>query len=105
MNCLRRPDAARSKTLRSLIVLLCLVVVLVAGSAALLHSHPTGTTEAACSLCAVAHLTAVPVPVAATPVLISDIRLLPPPPSVAAYAARFHFSTYVRPPPSSTPRS
>jgi hypothetical protein len=93
---------------RSVVVLLCLVLVLVAGTAATLHTHPGGVGSSAadaCSLCAVAHLSAIPVSVAATPLAADPVTALLPQPAVAIRATLFHFSRYVRPPPASTPRS
>lgn len=53
--------AARSKSFRILLALLCVVLVVFIGSAQLLHMH-SGPERAdpGCSLCAVAHMAALP---------------------------------------------
>ena len=95
----------RSRTVRTLVALLCLLLVLVASTASVMHTHPTGTSDASCSLCAVAHLSAIPVPHAATAIAEPSEAFLPPSHTLAARASAFHFSLYVRPPPSLTPRA
>ena len=100
-----RTATHRSRTICTLVAFLCLLLVLVASTAAAMHTHPTGASDASCSLCAVAHLSAIPAPHAATAIAEPSEIFLPPSHTLAARASAFHFSLYVRPPPSLTPRA
>ena len=77
----------RPQTLRILLALLCVVLVVFIGSAQLLHMHAgTENSDPGCSLCAVAHLAALPTPALVSPVAAdlvqpvaaSDPGLAPP---------------------------
>ena len=88
---------------RTLVVLLCVLLILFVGATQALHIH--ATDEAAnpgCSLCAVAHVTAIPAPVLAGPVIAESVAHVAPPDSAEVPQRFFSFSLYVRPPPSST---
>jgi len=77
--------------------------MLFVGATQALHTH--ASDEAAnpgCSLCAVAHVTAVPVPVLAIPVIAESVPHVVPPDSAAVPQRFFSFNLYVRPPPSLT---
>jgi hypothetical protein len=95
-----------SQTPRTLVVLLCVLLILFVGAAQALHVH--ASDEAAnpgCSLCAVAHVTALPTPVLASPVVASIVDLVAEPDLAAAPKRFFSFSLYVRPPPAMTSHS
>jgi hypothetical protein len=92
-----------SQTSRTLVVLLCVLLILFVGATQALHIH--ASDEAAspgCSLCAVAHVTALPTPVLAAPVAVETIASVAQVDPVAAQQSFFSFSLYVRPPPAST---
>ncbi|QHN03286.1 hypothetical protein FTO74_07845 [Granulicella sp. WH15] len=103
MNLLSQCHLERSKILRNLLVLLCLVAVLMAVSAAALHTHSSGApTDTRCTFCGIAHLSPLPVAQAETPAVAAAVFFLPPQPEAIPRAGRLHFSLYVRPPPSLT---
>ncbi len=83
---------------------LCVVLVLVTGSIHLLHTHPQGDDAAgtACGLCAVAHLSVLPVPVAQQPVVSQTFTAFAAQAVQSPPARTFHPSLYVRPPPVAT---
>ncbi len=92
--------AARSQSLRILLAFLCVALVVFIGSAQLLHMHAGAeNSDPGCSLCAVAHLSALATPEHKSPVVAELVHALPPaedyvaPPSFPAYT---HES---RPPP------
>ena len=104
MTSLQRRDA-RTQPLRVLLALLCVVLVVFVGSAQLLHMHtgPEGSSPAnsdpGCSLCAVAHLAALPTPALATPVvaeLVQPLHAIEPHVAPPRFPAYCHES---RPPP------
>jgi hypothetical protein len=95
-----------SQTPRILVVLLCVLLILFVGATQALHIH--ASDEAAnpgCSLCAVAHVTALATPVLASPVVAEIVNLVAEPCLVAAPKQFFSFSLYVRPPPAMTTHS
>ncbi|ADW68900.1 hypothetical protein [Granulicella tundricola] len=57
-----------------LVAVLCIFLILLVGVAQVLHSHPAECSDAACSLCAVAHLAALPAAFAARPVVAEHLR-------------------------------
>ena len=91
---------ARPQSLRILLAFLCVLLVVFIGSAQLLHMHAgTETSDPACSLCAVAHLAALPTPALVSPVAADLVQpVIPPEPGLAPprFAAYIHES---RPPP------
>ncbi len=89
--------------LRSLVAILCVVLILFAGAAQVLHNHaPDEAANPGCSLCAVAHVSALPVPVLATHIVVESVSTVRDPDPVAAPRRFFAFSLYVRPPPALT---
>lgn len=95
-----------SHTPRFLVVVLCVLLILFVGATQALHIH--AANEAAnpgCSLCAVAHVTALPAPVLAGPVVAEFVAVVADPDSVSAPNRFFSFSLYVRPPPALTTHS
>jgi hypothetical protein len=86
---------------RVLLALLCVLLVVVAGTAQVAHSHPDGTdTHADCSLCAAAHVTVQlqQTPAPAPPVAI--IAVLEAQPAPSAPSALSTFALFTRPPPA-----
>lgn len=92
------------QTLRVLTVILCVLLILFVGAAQAMHSH--AQDEAAnpgCSLCAVAHVTALPAPMLASPLVAEMVAAVAhPPETLSAPKQFFSFSLYVRPPPAAT---
>src|SRR6266404_1671830 len=85
---------------RSVCSVLCILLVLVTGFVAAVHSHPTAsrTSEHSCSVCALAHAGAVPITFGAPGPIFASSALH------AAAAASLHSllavsSLYIRPPP------
>lgn len=86
--------------LSTLTVVLCLLLILFIGATQLLHTHPANEgTNRGCSLCAVAHLSALPVPALSNAVLTRLMLLLQQAAPVHAPPRFRAFSLYVRPPP------
>ena len=94
----KRRDRA---TWRILLALLCAVLVMVAGTAQVLHIHADGTdTHANCSLCAAAHvgvqIASTPAPSATLQVsALPDLRETPRPVNPVSV-----FALFTRPPPA-----
>jgi hypothetical protein len=96
-----RGDGRRN--LRVLTAMVCVLLILFVGAAQILHMHsPDETANASCSLCAVAHATALPAPVLGTLVVAEAVAPVAPPAAVSAPKRFFSFSLYVRPPPVAT---
>ena len=80
--------------------MVCVLLVLLLGAAQLLHSHgPDQASDPGCSLCVVAHMSALHVPVVAGPVrtqILVAARTIEQA-SVARRLPIHHF--YIRPPP------
>ncbi len=98
--------SGHSETPSFLVVLLCVLLILFVGATQALHIH--ASNEAAnpgCSLCAVAHVTALPTPVLASPVVAQIVAAVADPDPVAAPQRFFAFNLYVRPPPATTTHS
>jgi len=93
--------AKHRQSLRVLTGLVCVLLILFVGAAQTLHMHaPDEAANPGCSLCAVAHVTALPVPVPATPVVAELVTELGYPPETVSTPKRFFsFNLYVRPPP------
>ncbi len=91
-------------SVRALVAFVCILLVLLVGSAQLLHTHPAGDLagDPTCSLCAVAHLTALPAPVLDGPVTAEAILLLRGVCCLTAPSRYFATALHVRPPPAST---
>ena len=95
-----RTGRSRS-TWRILLALVCVLLVVVAGTAQVAHSHADGAdTHANCSLCATAHITVqlahtpAPAPVAR---VVAVLESLPP---VVVPSALCTFALFTRPPPA-----
>ena len=89
-----------------LVALLCVLLILFVGAAQALHTHASNEgANPGCSLCAVAHVTALPAPAIASPVAAEIVDLVAEPDPVAAQKRFFSFSLYVRPPPAMTTHS
>jgi len=77
--------------------------MLFVGATQVLHTHASDEAgNPGCSLCAVAHVTAISVPVLAIPVVAASVAHVVPPDSAAVPQRFFSFNLYVRPPPSLT---
>jgi len=88
---------------RYLVALLCVVLILFVGAAQTLHVHAQDEAASAnCSLCAVAHVSALATPVMATPVVAEVVASIAQPEPVSVPQRFFSFSLYVRPPPALT---
>ena len=93
----------QSQTPRTLVVVLCVLLVLFVGATQALHIH--ASNEAAnpgCSLCAVAHVTALPAPVLAILMVAETVAPVGESESTAAPQRFFSFNLYVRPPPATS---
>lgn len=103
----RATRATAAFSLRKLVALLCVFLILLVGSAHLLHTHPAGddATNPACSLCAVAHLAPLPAALHVIPAVSEQIFPLPRFLSSSAPQRYFAPGFYVRPPPASTPHA
>jgi hypothetical protein len=86
---------------RFLLALLCVLLVVVVGTAQIAHTHADGAVNHAdCSLCAAAHATVhiVQTPAPAPPaVVITPLEALP---LAATPSARSTFALFTRPPPA-----
>jgi len=103
MKYLNSSRESRSRTPGILVVLLCVLLILFVGAAQALHIHaPDEVSNPGCSLCAVAHVSALPAPVLAAPVAVETVAAVAPPDAVAAPQRFYSFSLYVRPPPALT---
>ncbi len=103
MNFATQARAQRKRTLWSLLGLLCIALVLLAGGVHLLHNHATADgTDPACSLCTLSHVAALPGAVAPAPVVFEAVVFSPPPVLAAVPPRFFSFALYVRPPPVGT---
>lgn len=103
MNSLFQSRHGQSQTPRTLVVLLCVLLMLFVGATQALHIHASGeAANPGCSLCAVAHVTAIAAPVLAGPVIAESIANVLPPDFAAIPQRFFSFNLYVRPPPSLT---
>jgi hypothetical protein len=89
------------QSLRILTGILCVLLILFVGAAQTLHMHaPDEAANPGCSLCAVAHVTALPAPVLVTPVVAEMVAAVAYAPQTAAVPNQFFsFGLYVRPPP------
>ena len=89
------------QSLRVLTGVLCVLLILFVGAAQSLHMHaPDEAANPGCSLCAVAHITALPAPVLVTPVVAEMVAAVAhAPTTVSAPNQFFSFGLYVRPPP------
>jgi hypothetical protein len=88
------------RTWRILLALLCVLLVVVAGTVQVAHSHADGAdTHAGCSLCAAAHVTVnlvqTPAPVPAASI-VAVVETLPP---AVIPSALCTFALFTRPPP------
>ena len=95
-----------SSTPSILVVLLCVLLILFVGATQALHIH--ASNEAAnpgCSLCAVAHVSALPSAVLASPVVAQVVVDVAESDLGTAPKRFFSFSLYVRPPPAMSSHS
>jgi len=93
----------QSQTPRTLVVVLCVLLMLFVGAAQALHIHASNEpANPGCSLCAVAHVTALPAPVLAVPIVAETVAPVGESESVSVPQRFFSFSLYVRPPPAKT---
>ena len=96
----------KSRTLWVLTALVCVLLILFVGLAQTLHVHaPDEAANPGCSLCAVAHVNALPAPVHASLVVGESIMPVGPPELLGAPQRFFSFNLYVRPPPALTAHS
>ena len=87
-------------TLRRAVAVVCVLLVLLVGAAQMLHSHgPSQAPDPGCSLCAVAHMSALPVPVLAAPVSSETVVALRTPEHVSVARRLLSNHLYIRPPP------
>lgn len=97
----RHPTPRRlTSLLRGAVSLLCVLLVLLVGAAQMLHSHgPDQASDPGCSLCTVAHMSALHVPVLSGPVRTQILvaASTPEDSSVSRRPPVQHF--YIRPPP------
>jgi len=83
--------------------MVCVLLILFVGAAQVLHMHaPDEASNAGCSLCAVAHATALPAPVLGTPAVAEAVAAIVAPDALSTPNRFFSFSLYVRPPPAAT---
>jgi hypothetical protein len=88
-------------TFRYLAALLCVLLILFVGAAQTLHVHAANeVADPGCSLCAVAHVSALPAPVLANPGVAEAVLPVAQFDTLAAPQPFYFFSLYVRPPPA-----
>jgi hypothetical protein len=103
MNLLGTNRSRDSRTSRSLVVLLCVLLMLFVGATQVLHIHASDdAANPGCSLCAVAHVSALPAPSLAAPIAAESVAPIAPVDPVSVPQRFFSFSLYVRPPPALT---
>ena len=92
----------QSQTLQNLVAILCVMLILLVGATQVLHIHASDEAAAnpGCALCAVAHVSALPTPVQAAPVVSESVVAIAAADPVAAPRRFFSFSLYTRPPPA-----
>ena len=87
-------------TWRVLLALMCVLLVVVAGTVQVAHTHADAATHADCSLCVAAHVTIhlveTPAP-APTAAVVTVLETLPP---VVRPTALSTFALFTRPPPA-----
>jgi hypothetical protein len=97
----KHPSRSANSSWRLLLALLCVLLVVVAGTAQVAHNHADGSaTHADCSLCAAAHvaLEVVQTPAPAPPVTIVAVpEALPQSDTTSALST---FALFTRPPPA-----
>src|ERR1700678_3914156 len=85
---------------RLLLALLCVLLVVVAGTAQVAHTHADGAdTHADCSLCAAAHVTVHMVQTPAPAPTVAVVAMLESLPPSAVPTALSTFALFTRPPP------
>jgi len=90
----------QSQLLRSLVAILCVLLILLVGAAQTLHVHaPDEAANPGCALCAVAHVSPLPTPVLGTLVVAESVAPIAAVEPVSAPQRFFSFSLYTRPPP------
>jgi hypothetical protein len=87
-------------TWRVLLALLCVVLVFVAGTAQVAHTHADGVdTHADCSLCAAAHVTVTLAQTPAPAPTVSVVAVLEALPAPVVPSVLSTFALFTRPPP------
>ena len=96
----RHTRQSANSSWRFLLALLCVLLVVVVGTAQVAHTHADGTNHADCSLCAAAHATVhiVQSPVPAPPAMV--VVVLEALPLSATPSALSTFALFTRPPPA-----
>ena len=85
---------------RVLLALLCVLLVVVAGTVQVAHTHADGAdTHSSCSLCAAAHVSVDLVQSPAPAPEVSVIAVLEKRPAAIVSSALFTFALFTRPPP------
>jgi hypothetical protein len=103
MNARHPSRTACNQTLRNLVAMLCVLLIIFVGATQGLHTHPgDDPANPGCSLCAVAHISALPTPVLTSPVVAQTILPVAETHAVSAPPRFFSFALYVRPPPALT---
>ena len=99
MACIDRRNRAQA-TWRILLALLCVLLVFVAGTAQVAHTHADGAdTHADCSLCAAAHVTVTLVQTPAPAPTVTVVAVLEALPASVAPSVLSTFALFTRPPP------
>jgi hypothetical protein len=89
-----------SQSVRVLVAMVCVLLILFVGAAQALHAHaPDEAANPGCSLCAVAHVSALVTPVLASLPVLESVLAVSPVESPSVARCFFTFSLYVRPPP------
>lgn len=90
-------------TSRTLVVLLCVLLILFVGASQALHIHGANeSVNPGCSLCAVSHVAALPIPVPVALPLAETVTTVALADRVSVPQRFFSFRLYVRPPPALT---
>lgn len=100
MNCALQLRGSSRSTLRSVLAVVCVLLVLLVGAAHLLHSHgPEQAADPGCSLCAVVHLAAIASPMLHAPIFLRGVvRALVAERGAVPRRVLIHH-LYIRPPP------
>lgn len=92
-----------SQSFRAVLAWLCVLLILLVGAAQLLHTHAGDEASgSSCSLCAVAHCSALPAPAVAEPLVVETVQPLRHVTPMCRSLRHLSFELYVRPPPALT---
>jgi hypothetical protein len=95
------PRQSTPSSWRFLLALFCVLLVVVAGTAQVAHTHADGAdTHADCSLCAAAHVTVQVVQTPAPAPTVTVVAVLEALPLSVASSALSTFALFTRPPPA-----